>query len=470
MKTEQRQTVGRREFLRQAAWTGTMAGLAFGVHLGQAAPEGPRFDAGESAVDITPPVGIELAGYHHPPGKGRLITAIRQRTSARALVLRQGNTLAALVSIEVCALPRTMADRLKAQVAAKLGIPAAHVRLSATHSHSTPALRAFRQWGGVSAAYLATVEKQVLRAIEQAQADLSPAELHVGKSRAEGANFNRTTNKWRTDAEFTKAATDGERWLDTMVHVLRFERAGKRSLLWYHFSAHPVCYADGQAGPDWPGEVANRLRDKDKLEAGYLQGHIGDVNPGPGKPWRGEAEPTGQRVYEAIRRALDRAARVKVDALRVESLRFDVPLDLDLFRNQLARYEKDPAQCNRGEWVDAPFAKEWYEGSRKWDMQQARRAITLSSLRLGSVGFLFHPSELYSYYGLRIRHDSVLPDTLVVGYTDDFIGYLTDPRAYEAGEYAAIVVPKIVDLPPFTRTAARALATASVDLLGKVAR
>ena len=48
-------------------------------------------------------------------------------------------------------------------------------------------------------------------------------------------------------------------------------------------------------------------------------------------------------------------------------------------------------------------------------------------LRLGELALLFHSSELYSYYGLRIRRDSPFKKTLVVGYTDDIIGYLVDP-------------------------------------------
>ena len=62
---------------------------------------------------------------------------------------------------------------------------------------------------------------------------------------------------------------------------------------------------------------------------------------------------------------------------------------------------------------------------------------------------VFHPAELYSYYGLAIRRDSPLADTLVVGYTDGMIGYLPDPEAYRAGEYSAVIVPKILDYPPF---------------------
>ena len=67
-----------------------------------------------------------------------------------------------------------------------------------------------------------------------------------------------------------------------------------------------------------------------------------------------------------------------------------------------------------------------------------------------------------------IRRSSPFAHTLAVGYTDDIIGYLPDPNAYKAGEYAAIVVPKIIDLPPFTPQAAGRMAEAAGKLLQTV--
>ena len=89
----------------------------------------------------------------------------------------------------------------------------------------------------------------------------------------------------------------------------------------------------------------------------------------------------------------------------------------------------------------------------------------ISAMQIGDVGLAFHPSELYSYYGLAIQRSSPLPETIVVGYTDGLIGYLTDPAAYRNGEYAALTVPKILDIPPFTPTAAAALTAAVVQLI-----
>jgi len=81
---------------------------------------------------------------------------------------------------------------------------------------------------------------------------------------------------------------------------------------------------------------------------------------------------------------------------------------------------------------------------------------------------LFHGAELYSFYGLKIRLDSPFLVTLAVGYTDDLIGYLPDPNAYKAREYAAVVVPKILELAPFTPGAAVEFTTAATALLKKL--
>jgi hypothetical protein len=118
--------------------------------------------------------------------------------------------------------------------------------------------------------------------------------------------------------------------------------------------------------------------------------------------------------------------------------------------------------------VDAGFAEDWYRGNAPRDLKQTNLPCTLSALQLGEVGFLFHPAELYTYYGLALRRSSPLRHTLVVGYTDGIVGYLCDPKAYQAGEYAALTAPKILDYPPFTPNAARQMTAAAVDLLKKV--
>lgn len=464
-------TIGRttrRGFLRDT--TSAAAALALTGRRGRAAEGGPPLSAGEGSVDVTPPLGIEMAGFHRPPGEERRITGIRQPPAARALVLQSARARAAIVSLDACGLCGEMSGRVRGQIAKKLATAVENVHICATHTHSMPTFRYFRQWGAVSKEYMAVVERRIVRAVELARDDLAPAELYVGNSPADGANFNRTTDTWKTDRQFTKDSTDADRWLDTMVRVMHFRRSGGRGhLLWYHFSAHPVCYTDAQAGPDWPGLVETRLRKDEKLSPSFLQGHIGDVNPGSGKPWLGVAEDVASKVAAAVRRAVDAGVRVKVDGLRVLHRQVEVPLDIDRLKSWLAQYRDDPTKCDRGPWVDARFAEDWFAGASKWDLQRTELSVPVTAIRIGELGLLLHPAELYSFYGLAIQRDCPLPNTLVVGYADDIIGYLPDPEAYRRGEYSAIVVPKIIDLPPFAPSAARQLTRGAVELLEQVA-
>lgn len=426
-------------------------------------------EAGEGVADITPPRGIELAGFHKPPGKERVVTGVRQPCLARALVLRAKKTEIALVSLDVCGFPRDFAQRVQRRAAQRTGIPAPQIRIAATHSHSTPTLRFFRQWGAVSPAYVDLVERRAVEVIEMAKNDLARADCYLGKERVAGGNFNRTAKTWKTDEVFGKDSTDGERWLDTMLHVLFLMReAPKRNLLWYHFSAHPVCFTDGEAGPDWPGLVADKAKARDDLQPAFLQGHCGDVNPGPGDPWLGDPEKVSEAVSAALHHAANHSIYVEPTEFRMVNGEVKLPLDLDLLREQVDLYRKDPAQCKQGEWVDAGFAKDWFESASKWDSRKTTYAAPLSALRIGEVALLFHPAELYSFYGLAIRRDSPFADTLVVGYADDFVGYLPDPAAFKAREYAAIVVPKILDWPAFKPEAAAELTRAATKLLGEL--
>jgi hypothetical protein len=437
-----------------------------GCAAGPGAGDGLR--AGEGVADITPPVGTELAGFHKPPGRERRSEGVRQPSSARVLILSARGGEVALVSLDLCGVSQEFCRAVKAEVAREVSLPPENVHLCATHTHSMPTLRHFRQWGGLPSDYAAVVAKRIVEAAAAARRDLAPARFLLGKERVTGGNFNRTTKTWKTDDLFGKESNESERWLDTTLHAMVFTREGRRPLLWYQFSAHPVCYTDAQSGPDWPGLVSESLRSSDGVAPSYLQGHCGDVNPGSGTPWLGDPRKTSEAIAAALRRTMASARPVPVDLVRHVAGEFPVPLDLAKERELLEKYRADPAACTKGEWVDAGFAKAWSEVAAAWDPTRTVYRTPMSALRLGDVALLFHSGELYGAYGLAIRRDSPFVDTILVGYADDLIGYVPDPKAYEAGEYAATVVPKIMDLPRFQPGVGQAFTSTALGLLGQL--
>lgn len=425
--------------------------------------------AGEGTIDITPPVGAVLAGFHYAPGKERRATGARMPSHARALYLKHKDVATIIFSVDVIGFSRALCERIAREVAAAAEVPEGHVLVTATHTHSAPSLVHLLQWGEVSTEYAETVVAACVAAAKTARADAAQADFYFGAQPVVGGNMNRTVKTWKTDAEFGPNATDKERWLDTLLQVLYFQRAdGKDSLAWYHFSAHPVCYQDTETGPDWPGIVAAKIKQANGVVPSFLQGHIGDVNPGDGTKWIGDPEPTAVAIGLALHHAMNHSEFVEIDALHVVRSEAVLPYDLKRFQEDLAYYRDHADRCTGDVWVDAVFAKAWHDNAQKWDLKRGSMNAPLAALRLGPVALLFHPGELYSYYGLKLRTGSSFKHTLAVGLCGDEVGYLTDPAAYENKEYAALVVPKILEVPPFAVEAAEVLTGAAIELTRKV--
>jgi hypothetical protein len=92
----------------------------------------------------------------------------------------------------------------------------------------------------------------------------------------------------------------------------------------------------------------------------------------------------------------------------------------------------------------------------------------ISALRLGDVALLLHGSELYSYFGIALRHQSPFRATIVVGFADDYIGYIADPQAFSNQEYSVSLAPKIFDLPPYQPQVGKVFTDRALQLLAEL--
>lgn len=462
-------SIHRRRFLNTTLRSSAAIGLSATAAPLFASSTSPKLQAGQGIVDTTVPNGVELGGFHRPPENPRIATDVRQGTASRAIVLRCGDVEVALVSLDVLAVSSDFTQKVQTRVQSELGIPAQNIHITATHTHSTPSFIHLRQWGKIPEAYMTRTIDAVVQSIKLAHADLAPSELFLGKAQAKGANFNRTTAKHRTDLEFNQNSTDADRWVDTLLQTLRFQRSGgKPDIIWYHFSSHPVCYTDTLSGPDWVGMVVNMVKDSEGVEPGFWQGHAGDVNPGDGKRWIGAPDQSANAVYAAVKEALSSAVSVPVREIQPISGEFVLPYDHERVARDVEAYRMHPENCQSGTWVDPPFAADWYAAAKDWPAEPEGLTAPMSAIALGPIGMLFQPTELYSYYGIEIRKRSPFEHTLVVGYTDDELGYVTDPSAYEQLDYAAIVGPKILNRPYFQPTSGRELAKAANAMLASV--
>src|SRR5688500_19701169 len=95
-----------------------------------------QLHAGVARADITPPVGIAHANWGaqaHERAQG-----VDLPLWATALALSDGKTTTVLVDLDLGGLRAENAMKVRQAISERTGIPASHIRLAYTHTHSGP--------------------------------------------------------------------------------------------------------------------------------------------------------------------------------------------------------------------------------------------------------------------------------------------------------------------------------------------
>ena len=114
---------------------------------------------------------------------------------ARCLVLDDGKTKLAIVVVDSCMLPRELVEDAKAQANKLTGIPADHMLISATHTHSAPTVTGVFQ-SEPDADYVKYLPTKIAEGIETAHDRRVPARVGFGRVKDESQLFNR---RWKRE-------------------------------------------------------------------------------------------------------------------------------------------------------------------------------------------------------------------------------------------------------------------------------
>lgn len=250
-------------------WGGTLLGGA--GQGGPGLPERSNLRAAAARVDITPPVGTRLAGFASRTGPS---TTVRDPLQAAVLLLDDGATRAAIVTLDLLGVGYDETAAVRGAVTAAADVPARHVLVAASHTHAGPPFSAGDDYGRVVVAAIA-------RAARAAASELRPVTLGYDED-AVTFNVNRRLVSPRGVAEM-KPNPDGP--VDRRVKVLRLDdgRSLAPAAVLMHATCHPnVFRAENTAiSADFPGE-ARRL--VERVYGGttavlFLQGPGGDSRP-----------------------------------------------------------------------------------------------------------------------------------------------------------------------------------------------
>ncbi len=413
---------------------------------------------GFAKTDITPRVGVDLAGFG--PYILRRSIGVRDRLWARAMAIECGGRTLVLVGCDLVGITMEMTNLVRKIVNSSCGLPPDCLMAHATHTHSGPSTDGYWGWGEIDAPYDGILPARIARACMNAVKNLSESEVFYTKTPCEGIGLNR---EYDCDAPPLDEVLR-EDWrpakpelTDTSCHVLRIESKGRVTGFISSFGCHPVvCCAETRfLHGDYCGVATNNIEREYPGSVGlFLQGANGDVNScvvhKPETESMLALDVIAARYARAVRRGLADATPFPVDSIAAAT-RKEVfsrkPRDMKTLRDLLT--EKEAVLNGEGASDgDCAVRKAALFALALRGMIAALErgeplapAIKLHGFRIGSMLLLSSPFEVFQAIKNDVLAASENPATLVLSLTNDCQGYAPDRTAAARGGYAADFVP-----------------------------
>jgi neutral ceramidase len=373
--------------------------------------------AGVAKVDITPETPLRVTGHV------REVTGVRDPIRAAVLLLDDGKTRAAIVTLDLIGAWEPMVEAIRANLHRETGIAEDHILVAASHNHSGPSFRDHPEWAEQAL-------DEITRAAKEAAGDMRPVSLGYGEDEIDfGINRRQIIH----GKAVVRLNSEGPN--DPRVRVLRFDdgRTLTPLAVMMHAVCHPCFFTWGdnfsppypqgfpKVSADFPGEAQAFVEQvyAGETQSLFLQGCAGDIRPNlPGYPYRcadeADIQWAGRSLGGAVVRTLAREA----------------------IRERLAQREKVyPLRC-----VTTKLQLPGKEGLVRAE---------LMALKIGPYLLLTMPGEPMVEFGFELERriaDRAIP--IVVGYANGNIGYICTAESYESGGYE----PSVSKLAPEAET------------------
>jgi hypothetical protein len=364
------------------------------------------------------------------------------------MVIEKDSRRIALVSCDLISIDAQTAEKAREMINADLGIPSQHVVICATHTHTGPELRGdgvvppTRPWAD-------ELPSKIAKTVRAAVGKMTSATLRAGSAEAWGYSFNRLRRLKDGSEVFGAQGREDEVIgpagpIDPQLQTLSVVDAQNKLIgLAVNFALHVDVIGGGSAdfiSADWPGEMVRVIagvHGPDVVTL-LLQGTCGDINHVTHQPTN---LPRGGPA-KAVQIARGLAGVAMYAAERAEPMTA-LTLDGRIQKLSIPYYTRDKAFMEelaalRAKTKRSPFEEYTLKRGESWPHDGKNAEVPIQVLRIGDIGLVALPAEMFVKIGLEIKGWSPAPSTFVVELANARAStYVPTTDQAERGAYGA---------------------------------
>lgn len=377
-----------------------------------------EFQAGAATRVITPDPLLPVSGGLGIP---KPATEKRGELTARAVAFRNGDAVVGIVSLDLLGFPSVLGDRVRAKVPR---IPADHILISATHTHSAPDCYAFPDGKGGHTGdlkYMDFVCTQTAEALNAAVDNLQPATLKIATAEAKGKI---AYNYYAPDL------------YDRRMSVIQaLKPQGQPIVTLVNYAIHPEVLGNGVGivSPDLVGPLCDRIQTQTGGLALFVNGAQGGMVTADN---RNLEEPK-----DSLRGQWTDARRWD-ECLRIGNLMADEALRIiaDAPEQRTPQLKCDKLDVRFP--VESPLMWQVVVGSPLNYPRNPDQSITarINLITLGDSQILTIPGEALPNIGFYLKRKMRGRNNLLFGLTNDAFGYIltkVDFQSFPRYEYVS---------------------------------
>jgi len=400
--------------------------------------------AGVCETNITPPLGVWMAGYAYRPTG---CTLVHDELHARAAVFNDGHAAVAILALDLIALPRDLVERIREGIASEVGLEPEAVMLNCSHTHGGPNLGVYNAMGSRDPAYVDVLVRKLVGMTRQAAETMKPAVLAYGRAPVQiGINRRQTNGESKRTVIGHNFAGPVAPYVDVLS--LSLPSGGTFGLLFSHACHGTTLGGDNlRITADYCGYAADHVREDGHaaITPLFLQGCSGNINPFRRGTYISAAS-NGRVVGEAARHAWrDASALYDDEPLSFEERTVEMPLrgprPAEAIETEIAEWDGKLSAAKAAGDMGAILNAEGMLAYCRMEkeLSESDRAshtmpFPIQVLSIGGARFIGLPAEVFVQYALDFDVQTDQP-VFPLGCTNGALNYLPTAADYAYGGY-----------------------------------